>query len=161
MHYSSAQKLLLTPHPWKQLTPFPDHIAALETFPSRIGPVVDRARSTSLSPPLQQSTITDAAVEVGVAARRRQQAKDEAAYSECEAAGIEFLPVAVETFGTWGPVAVATIGSIGRRWADRHCESPARAIKWVFQKLSVALQRGNAAMFLARGPTPHDLFSFE
>ena len=110
------------------------------------------AIDVTVTSPLQQNTILGAATECGVAARLRQQAKDDAALGLCEAAGVSFLPVAVETFGAWGDVARATIASVARRWADRRGEDRGRAKNWIFQKLSVALQRGNASMLLSRSP---------
>ena len=108
------------------------------------------AVDVTVTSPLQISTIANAAREAGVAARRREVAKDTSNLGDCEAAGIEFLPVSVETFGAWGPVALETINAISYRWADHHGESRSRAVNWIYQKLSVAVQRGNATMLLAR-----------
>ena len=91
----------------------------------------------------------------------RPQIFDTSNLGDCEAAGIEFLPVSVETFGAWGPVALETINAISYRWADHHGESRSRAVNWIYQKLSVAVQRGNATMLLARNPVvdlPWSLF---
>ena len=110
------------------------------------------AIDVTITSPLQQTTISGAAVEVGVAAHRREQAKDDQALGPCEASGVDFLPVAVETFGAWGPVGLKTISQVSQRWADRHGEPRPRALTWIHQKLSVALQRGNATMLLTRSP---------
>ena len=110
------------------------------------------AIDVTVTSPLQNSTVTGAAIETGVAARRREQAKDDANVEACESTGSDFLPVAVETFGAWGPVALSTITAISRRWSDRHGEQRSKATNWIFQKLSVALQRGNATMLLSRNP---------
>ena len=56
-----------------------------------------------------------------------------------------FVPVAIETRGTCHPQAVELVQEIGRRTAN--ITSDARESTFVFQQLSVALQRGNAVSF--------------
>ena len=58
-----------------------------------------------------------------------------------------FFPVAIETAGTWNQMAVELVQEIGRRITlvteDR------RETVFLFQRLSIALQRGNAVSFLS------------
>jgi len=58
-----------------------------------------------------------------------------------------FLPVAVETAGTWNQSAIEPIQVIGRRITavTKHT----RETVFLFQRLSTALQRRNAVAFLA------------
>ena len=58
-----------------------------------------------------------------------------------------FLPVAVETAGTWNQSAVELIQEIGRRITA--VTEDTRETVFLFQRLSIALQRGNAVAFLA------------
>ena len=58
-----------------------------------------------------------------------------------------FLPVAVETAGAWNQFAIELIQEIGRRITAVTEDS--RETVSLFQRLSVALQRGNAVDFLA------------
>ena len=41
---------------------------------------------------------------------------------------------------------------ISKRWADKHIENRDTSLNWIYQKLSVALHRGNANMIISRSP---------
>jgi len=58
-----------------------------------------------------------------------------------------FFPVAVETAGTWNQSAIELIQEIGRRIIA--VTEDTRETVFLFQRLSIALQRGNAVAFLA------------
>jgi len=55
------------------------------------------------------------------------------------------VPVAIETVGTWHHQAVELVQEIGRRTVN--ITGDARESTFLFQQLSVALQRGNAVSF--------------
>ena len=55
---------------------------------------------------------------------------------------VDFIPVAIETSGTWGEQGFDLIRKIGRRIAELTYEP--RATSFLRQRLSVAVQRGNA-----------------
>jgi hypothetical protein len=57
-----------------------------------------------------------------------------------------FTPVAIETFGSWGPEAVSFVSDLGRRIAERSGEP--RSTEFLRQRMDIALQRGNAASVL-------------
>ena len=57
------------------------------------------AIDVSITCPLQNTTITSAAIEVGFAAGERDKSKDEKNVNNCHDAGIIFLPFVAETFG--------------------------------------------------------------
>jgi len=66
----------------------------------------------------------------------------------CHLAGTRlFFPVAIETAGTWNQIAVELVQEIGRRITLVTEDS--RETVFVFQRLSIALQRGNAVSFLS------------
>ena len=56
-----------------------------------------------------------------------------------------FVPVAIETVGTWHHQGVELVQEIGRRTAN--ITDDARESTFLFHQLSVALQRGNAVSF--------------
>jgi len=56
--------------------------------------------------------------------------------------GVDFIPVAIETSGTWGAQGFDLIRKIGRRLAEVTHEP--REISFLRQRLSIAIQRGNA-----------------
>jgi len=60
------------------------------------------------------------------------------------------LPVAVETLGPWNDEGLALIAEIGRR-TSLITADPREAF-FLFQRISVAVQRGNAASFTGSLP---------
>ena len=56
--------------------------------------------------------------------------------------GVDFVPVAIETSGVWGTHALDLISQVGRRIAEVTHEP--RATMFLRQRISVAVQRGNA-----------------
>ena len=66
----------------------------------------------------------------------------------CDLAGTHlFFPAAIETAGTWNQMAVELVQEIGRRITLVTEDS--RETVFLFQRLSIALQRGNAVSFLS------------
>ena len=56
-----------------------------------------------------------------------------------------FCPVAVETAGTWNGLAIELVQEIGRRITA--ITEDTRETVFLFQRLSMALQQGNAVVF--------------
>ena len=79
--------------------------------------------------------------------RKMRQAGD-----ACEREGIVFVPLVAETFGGWGPGAITHIRRLGRALAARGGRDEGEVISHLFQKLSVLLQRDNAALLCNRIP---------
>ena len=65
-----------------------------------------------------------------------------------------FIPVAIETFGSFGEEAIAFINSLGGRIISTIGDPRERM--FLFQRLAMAVQRGNIACFT--GSLHHDLF---
>ena len=61
-------------------------------------------------------------------------------------AGVDFVPFVIETSGVWGEQAVILVKEIGRRIAEVTHEP--RSTSFLRQRLSVAVQRGNAFCIL-------------
>jgi len=57
-----------------------------------------------------------------------------------------FYPLAIETAGTWHEMAIELTQEIGRRYTEDITEDT-RETTVLFQRLSTALQRGNAVYF--------------
>ena len=91
-----------------------------------------------------ESHIGDTAIEAGASANQAAANKI-AKYDELASTHI-FYPVAIETGGTWNHWAVELVQKIGRR-ATLITGEP-RESAFLFQQLSIALQRGNAVAFL-------------
>ena len=77
-------------------------------------------------------------------------------FDNCYAQGITFQPLIVETFGGWDLDAIKLLKDIARLDARRWGKNDAIEIKHFFQRLSIALQRGNAALLINRDADPSD-----
>ena len=80
----------------------------------------------------------------------RKSSKVRAHFDNCRAQGITFKPLVVETFGGWDADALKPLKLLGRHTARRWGKNDAMEIKFFFQRLSIALQRGNAALLINR-----------
>ena len=65
------------------------------------------------------------------------------------------MPVAVETMGSWAPMGLKFVKEIGTRIADASGEK--RSTSFLFQAISVAIQRGNAASVAGTIPNARQL----
>jgi len=61
-------------------------------------------------------------------------------------AGANFVPFVIETSGVWGEQAICLVKELGRRMAEVNTEP--RSTMFLHQRLSVAVQCGNAACSL-------------
>jgi hypothetical protein len=62
-----------------------------------------------------------------------------------------FVPFAVETLGPFGEEALALVKDLGKRLIESSGEP--RSCAYLIQRISIAIQRGNAASILATVPT--------
>ena len=72
------------------------------------------------------------------------------------------MPIGIETFGAWGPEGMKLIQSIGRIVAEATGEK--RSTSFIFQRISMAIQRGNASCVLGTVPRSEgleEIFEFE
>ena len=118
-------------------------------------PTFDMGREAALdvvcTSPCTDSVYRQAASQQGFAAAQAEAAKRHKSLEKCEQAGILFLPVAVEVFGGWGETALAVIRRIGSLLAEASGRSRSAETRYLRQRLSLRLQRCNAAMVQARG----------
>ena len=56
------------------------------------------------------------------------------------------IPIAIETLGSWGPEGLKFIKSMGKKIQDLTGEK--RSTFYLFQNISMSIQRGNAASVL-------------
>ena len=79
-----------------------------------------------------------------------------AAFDSCDAQRISFIPLPVETFGGWHPLAERQISRLSRELARSPANaSQESASKHLFQRLALSIQRGNAALILSRSTDIH------
>ena len=86
------------------------------------------------------SSSTQAGSAAAAAERKKQQK-----YADV-ITGIDFVPVAIETSGVWGEQALELVTELGRRIAAVTFEP--RSTTFLRQRISVAVQRGNAGCIL-------------
>ena len=104
----------------------------------------------SVVSPTQDAILHRAADSAAAAIEMRKSTKYRAHFDNCRAEGITFQPLVVETFGGWDLDAAKFLKDIARLDARRWGKNDAIEIKHFFQRLSVALQRGNAALLILR-----------
>ena len=104
----------------------------------------------SVVSPTQNAIILRAAETPAAAIEMRKSSKIRDHFSDCRAQGIAFKPLVVESFGGWDVDAVKLLKKLGRHSARRWGKNDALEIKYFFQRLSIALQRGNAALLVDR-----------
>ena len=97
------------------------------------------------------SYIADTATTASAAANRAADNKT-AKYQEL-AKTHQFVPIAIETGGAWNEKAVEFISEVGRRITEVTNEQQENM--FLFQRIFVALQRGNAIAFRNTFPFEH------
>ena len=71
---------------------------------------------------------------------------------ECRRQGIDFLPIVAETFGGWHPDAKKEGKKLGAALARHTGQEEGEAVSHLWSRLSILLQRGNAAILGNRNP---------
>ena len=100
--------------------------------------------------------VNEAAEVAGHALQTAHKRKLDKSWEPCNRQGIVFLPLAVESLGAWHPLAVKEVKKLASAKARHSGYDESMETTRLFQKLSVALQRGNAALFNSR--VPHNSF---
>ena len=70
----------------------------------------------------------------------------------CSGVGLAFIPMPVETLGGWHDQSVLQVKKIGSALARHTGQEDSVTINHLFQRLSVLLAKGNAALLLNRIP---------
>ena len=65
-------------------------------------------------------------------------------------AGLAFIPMPVETLGGWHVEAELQVKKLGAALARQSGREEAECVRHLFQRLSILLVKGNAALFLNR-----------
>ena len=112
------------------------------------------AFDVSVVSPTQEAYLFQAADHPAAAIDARKATKMRAHFENCRTEGVFFQPLVVESFGGWDKDALGFLKELGRQQARRWGKDAALEIKYFFQRLSVALQRGNAALLIDRDVEP-------
>ena len=87
------------------------------------------------------SYVLDSAREAGKAAKIAESKKNNK-YKDLEN-NYHFIPLAVETFGSWGPEGLKFVKEVGEKIQENTGEK--HATSFLMQALSMSIQRGNAS----------------
>ena len=116
----------------------------------------DAALDVTVVSPFQQQALERAAREPGYALQMRYQQKWNKYGEACMAEGISFIPMVVETLGSWEEGAAQVIKRLGQALARSTCQEDAEVVRHLFGKLSILLQRDNSSLILNRVPLHPD-----
>ena len=103
---------------------------------------------------LAASYVSSTSKEAGKSALQRERIKL-SKYAHLAASGLIFMPVANETLGSWAPLGIKFIKEIGSRITEANGDK--RATSYLFQSISIATQRGNAASIAGTIPSARTL----
>jgi len=95
------------------------------------------------------SHVVDSSVAAGSAAAKAELKKVQK-YRDITA-GVDFVPVSIETSGVWGEEALSLVSEIGRRISD--ISHDPRSTGFLRQRISIAVQRGNACCVIGTFPS--------
>ena len=98
---------------------------------------------------LCQSHVSGTSKEAGKAAKEAEVTKLNL-YQELTL-NYTVIPVATETMGSWGPMGLKFVREIGTRIQDQTGEP--RSTHYLFQAISMAIQRGNVSSILGTAPS--------
>ena len=118
------------------------------------------AFDVAVTSPLSRSALPQSSKTAGAALASMKANKINKHSRACQANGIAFVPLVAETLGGWETDALFHLRAIAKQTAARSASQAPIAIRQFFQRLSVLLQRANAALIAARAPAqapPHIL----
>ena len=108
------------------------------------------ALDVTVTSPLQSALLLKAASQAGSALSAAYDRKNRQSWEACNQAGIEFVALPVETLGGWHVNATKVLTKLGRQLARHTGREDGEVLNHLFQRLSVLLMRGNAALILSR-----------
>ena len=113
----------------------------------------DAAMDVTVVNPCQVATVEGAATTAGHALEHAFARKVRGAAAACQAQGVTFLPMVVESFGGWHEAAAREVGRLGAARARQSGQGEREAVRHLWGKLGMLLQRGNAAILVNRVPS--------
>ena len=113
----------------------------------------DAAMDVTVVNPCQVATVVGAATTAGHALQHAYTRKVRGSAEACQAQGVTFLPIVVESFGGWHEAAVREVERLGAAMARQSGQEEEEAVRHLWGKLGMLLQRGNAAILANRVPS--------
>ena len=72
----------------------------------------------------------------------------------CEQENVVFIPLPAEVLGGWEDTAAKEIGLIGKALERQTGQEEGQGVRHLFQRLSIAIQKANATMWIGGEPDP-------
>ena len=94
-----------------------------------------------------------AATEAGHALTHAFNRKMRGTAEACHRQGVAFLPLAVESYGGWHEMGAREVERLGAALARQSGQEEDEAVRHLWGKLGILLQRGNAAILANRVPS--------
>ena len=113
----------------------------------------DAAMDVTVVNPLQVATVEGAATEAGHALTFAFNRKMRGTSEACQRQGVTFLPLVVESYGGWHETAVREVERVAAALARQSGQEEEEAVRHLWGKLGILLQRGNAAILANRMPS--------
>ena len=112
---------------------------------------------------LQVALVDRAGSNPSSAIETRFNSKMDTYYNACNSAGLAFFPLVVEVLGAWQSLAQSHIKRLGKALGAAVGRDPDETVRFLYQRLGIALVKGNAALILGRfpGTTPQDIDGVE
>ena len=110
----------------------------------------DAALDVTVVSPLQATLIHKAAEEGGHALKHAYERKFRQVGQECEAQGLKFCPLPVETLGGWHPKAITLLSKLAHQLARQTGGDESLTTSHLYQRLGILLTKGNTALILSR-----------
>ncbi|KAL5488731.1 hypothetical protein EMCRGX_G017716 [Ephydatia muelleri] len=111
---------------------------------------ISAAFDVTVASPLNSSTITEAGMYSGAAARAAELRKHTQNDSKCAELSWKCIPLSVECYGAWGPEALKAFSQVATRLAIHGNTSKSMALTDLFGCLSHSLIRANVRAILSR-----------
>ena len=118
------------------------------------------AYDVTITSPMQTSLISRASLKSGIASSLAETRKDDKFLSRCQAQGVGFTPIALETLGGIGELAIPVFKKLINLIASNLGEDKVDVATCFYQTVSLSLQRYNASMILSRHPVPKSKVSY-
>ena len=98
------------------------------------------------------ASLSQAAVAGEKAVAHAHSVKMKKYQERCSKEGLEFVVMAVDTFGGWHSTSLQTLSKLGRQLARVSGREENETVRHLRQRLAVTLVRDNMMMLLSRAP---------
>ena len=112
----------------------------------------DAALDVTITHPLQDQTVAQAAVTPGHAMTVAYERKMRGAGELCRQEGLAFIPIVAESLGGLHDIATKEIRKIGAALARHTGEDEGQTVAHLFTRCAILIQRGLAALLVNRIP---------